>query len=571
MTVGGHLAVKEKYPHVNKANKYARDVVAGRIPACKWVKAACQRHLDDLKREKDADYPFKFDRLKAEKYCQFAEKMPHVKGDWAKRKELIVFQPWQCFIWCCVYGWLRKKDDLRRFREVYAEIPRKNSKSIQSAIAGHYMFTSDGEIGAEVYSGATSEKQAWEVFGPARQMALQAKGFKDFFDVEINAKTLSILRTNSKFEPIIGKPGDGASPTCAIVDEYHEHQTPDLYDTMLTGMGARFQPLQVVITTAGWNLGSPCYDKRDQVCKMLDGVIQNDELFGIIYTIDTHDDWTDFAVWKKANPNFGISVFEDYLKARLLEATQRASRQNIIRCKHLNQWMSVGTAFFNMKKWADCADPALQLSDFEGERCWIAIDLASKIDIAAKMRLFKREIDGFYHYYIFGSYYLPEAAAEGSDKAHYQGWAKDGWITLTDGNRIDFEIIEEDLKEDAKTFEVVEVPHDPWGAPQFVTNMQKEGLTMVEVPQTVNYLSEPMKEMDALILDDKIHHNGDPVLTWMISNVVAKLDKKDNVFPYKERNESKIDGAVGSIMAIGRAISDDGGQSIYEERGFGWL
>ena len=546
----------EKYPHVNKANKYARDVVSGKIVACKWVKLACQRHLDDLKKEKKRNFLYKFDRAEGERFVEFAETFPHVKGEWARKKNnTLKLQPWQCFIWVVVFGWLRKSDGSRRFREVYAEIARKNGKSIQAAIVGLFMLTVDGEIGPEIFSGATTEKQALEVFRPAWLMANKADEFKDYFGIELggtakNPGNIYCLENDARFEAVIGKPGDGASPHCAIVDEYHEHKTSELYDTMLTGMGARSQPLLLIITTAGSNIAGPCHDKRSEACKVLEGTTKNEELFGIIFTIDDDDDWTDFKNWKKANPNLGISVKEDFLKARLQEGIQSSTRQNIVRCKHLNQWVHAKTAWMNMIAWKNCGDPSLSIDQFEGEPCWVPIDLASKIDIAAMMQLFRRGD----HYYMFGKYYLPEAALEGEDKTHYQGWAKDGLLTITLGNIIDFSYIEDDLKEFRSRFEIQEVPYDPHQATQFATRMMDEGMPMVEYGASVPNFSEPMKEFEALVLSGKFHHNGDPVLTWMASNVVARIDAKECIYPRKEKPENKIDGIVAGIMGIGRAM-----------------
>jgi phage terminase large subunit-like protein len=323
---------KPLHSHVLAAKRYADAVVSGEIDACRFVKSACARHLSDLERQRDAAFPYRFDPVAGEKVCKFAELLPHIKGEWAGK--LIKLEPWQSFILSTLFGWVRKTDGKRRFRELYAEIPRKNGKSVFGAVIGLYMFTADGEAGAEVYSGATTEKQAWEVFRPAKLMATRADGFAGHFGVQVNASNMAIVDQAAKFEPIIGNPGDGASPHCAIIDEYHEHRTPDQYDTMITGMGARLQPLTVIITTAGTNLSGPCYDKRATVVKLLDGVIENEELFAIIYTLDDDDDWTDFTLWRKANPNYGVSVYEDYLRARHREAIQQASRQNIIQCKH---------------------------------------------------------------------------------------------------------------------------------------------------------------------------------------------------------------------------------------------
>jgi len=542
-------------PHVNIAHKYARDVRDGKIDVCLYVKQACIRHLNDwdLSKKKNSKFPYKFIPELGEQICNFAETMTHVSGKW--KGTLLKLQPWQCFIFSVAFGWVNRSDNLRRFREIYIEVPRKNGKSVTAAIIGNYMFAVDGEPGAEIYSGATTEKQAMKVFEPAWLMTVDNKEYAEYFGLDTSGtrkypKGIYCLSTNSKFFPIVGLPGDGDSPHCAIVDEYHEHRTSDLYDTMGTGMGARQQPLLVVITTAGTNTASPCYDKRSQCIKVLSGEIVNDSIFTVIYTLDKDDDWTDFNLWRKANPNYQVSLFEPYLRKQYNEAMQAAAKQNILRCKHLNQWCNAGVAWMDINKWENCADPELRMEDFAGEDCWVGIDLASKIDLAAMSILFRRgEI-----YYLFVKFYLPEERAKGEDKTHYAGWAHDGYITLTPGNRIDIDVIEEDLRHIARNYNVLEVPHDPWNAAQFVAHMQKEGIEMIEVPQTVGHLSEPTKEMEALVLEEKLFHDGNPVLSWCVGNVVINLDKKDNVFPYKEKPENKIDGAIASILALSRSL-----------------
>lgn len=553
--------MKSGHPHVIKATSYAHAVISGAIPACKWVRLACQRHVDDLAASRDASFPYRFDAEKAEKVCRFIENMPHIKGKWAAGKgENIELQLWQCFIVASVFGWIRVKDGKRRYRECYIEVPRKNGKSVLAAGIGLYMFAADDEPGAEVYSGATSEKQAWEVFKPARLMALKADGFKEHFSVNVNASNLAIVGTASKFEPIIGNPGDGSSPHCSITDEFHEHDGPEQYDTMVTGMGARSQPLELIITTAGVNLSGPCYQKRDVVIKTLEKVLDNPDLFGIVYTIDDEDDWTDFENWKKANPNYGVSVDEDYLRSRHRTAMQEVGKQNIIRCKHLNQWMNADVGYFDVMAWKTrCTRPNMKRADFIGKRCVFAIDLATRNDIAVAMQIFREDgDDGKPVYSVFGNYYLPEDQAEYGSASHYQTWAKENWITLTPGNIIDFGYIRDDLVDAKSEYEIGEVVYDPFQATMFATEMLAAGFPMVEYGATVKNFSEPMKELDALIRDGRIRHNGDPVLTWMISNVTAHYDKKENVFPNKDRPENKIDGAVAIIMGIGRLMVTQG-------------
>lgn len=264
---------RKSYPNVNAANQYARNVVRGKIPACQFVIQACQRHIDDMAAEKSKKFRYRFDKDMAEKAAKFIQLLPHTKGEWAFKRMPITLEAWQLFIVCCAFGWVQKGSKLRRFREVYTEIPRKNGKSAISAGVALYCFTCDNEFGAEVYSGATTEKQAWEVFRPARLMCKRTPLLVEAFGIEVNASNLNRPEDGARFEPLIGNPGDGASPHCAIVDEYHEHPTDSLYTTMLTGMGARRQPLMWAITTAGYNIEGPCYDKRREVIEMLNGTV----------------------------------------------------------------------------------------------------------------------------------------------------------------------------------------------------------------------------------------------------------------------------------------------------------
>lgn len=546
---------KAKHPHTNDLNKYARDVVKGKVLACKWVKLAAERHLNDLERAKQKSFPYKFDPAKVEEFVNFAELMPHVKGEWAGSN--IKFEPWQKFCLGVPFGWVRKADGFRRYREVYLEIPRKNSKSTIGAVVGNYMLSADEEPGAEVYSGATTEKQAWEVFRPARLMALRADGYSDYFGVDVGAKNMSILAQASRFEPIIGNPGDGSSPHCALVDEYHEHPTARMYDTMVTGMGARRQPMLIVITTAGTNTSYPCYDKHLQAKKILEGVVDNPELWAVIYTVDEDDDWTDFKVWKKANPNYGVSVYQDYLKARYNDAMQNANRQNVVRCKHLNQWMNAGTSWMNMQVWHKQAKPGMCLEDFKGQPCYAALDLASKIDVLGRCLLFE---DGA-NLYAFGRYYLPSETVWKAENTHYQKWVAEGWLTETDGARTDMHRVEEDLQADNSIYPIRALAFDPREASYLIEAVSQwlGGDRCVEVNQGPAHISEPMKELEARIYDGRFWFNGDPVMTWMMSNVIKKQGQGGgpvkSYYPTKDRDAAKIDIVVCLIMAVKMAMA----------------
>lgn len=537
--------------------EYAQAVVKGKIVACKWVKLACKRHLDDLKASKRKAYPYYFDAAAANKVCTFLSLMPHTKGKWARKRELIKLEPWQCFAFISLFGWKIKKNDRRRYRKAYFAVPRKNGKSIIGSGLGLFMFAADGEFGAEVYSGATNEKQAWEVFRPAKQMLERTPDLQELLGAEVWAKALLVPEDGSRFEPVIGKPGDGASPSCAIVDEYHEHDSSDLVDTMETGMGAREQPLLLMITTAGFNIAGPCFDQEQDAKKVLEGVLDDPELFALIYTIDEKDDWTSPAALRKANPNFGISVDEDFLLSQQRQAMQSAAKQTRFKTKHLNIWCSAKSAWLNMLEWAKCADRTLRREQFKGERCYLVLDLASRSDVCVLMLIFVREIDGKQHFYLFGDYYLPEFAIENAEKNAnaYRKWVIEGFLQQHDGAEIDFDLIEEDMLARVAEFGPDEVVFDPYRAAQLEQRLTKNGVTAVELGQTVKNLSLPMKEFESAIKAGRVHHDGNPMLAWMMSNVVAKLDAKDNIYPRKEKPEQKIDGPVAAIMGVARAIS----------------
>ena len=550
--------------HVKQAKQYAREVVKGKIITCKLTQLACQRFLDDLKR-KASEFEYKFNQDRAERACRFIELLPHVKGKWSGGN--ITLQPWQCFIVCNLFGWEHRKTQLRRFRRAFIYIPRKNGKTTFAAGVGLLMLTVEAEPGAEVYCGAASEDQANEVFRPAKAMAEKAEGFQDTFGVQTMKSSIFREEGLSFFKKLIGKPGEGQSPYCAIHDEFHEHATSEQVDSMDTGMGARQEPLQLIITTAGTDTSSPCKEFDDFSRKVLEKTLEDERLFALHYTVDETDDWEDFETWKKANPNLGVSVSEDYLRGKLNEAKQRVSQQNTVRTKHLNQWMNAGSAWMNMSIFHQCEESRLELEDFKGEPCWVGVDLASKIDITARIMLFYR--NGLW--YVFGRYYLPEDTVQLPENDHYRRWVQEGWITETDGARTDFHRVEEDLREDCETYPIKELAFDPKEASYLVQNIQDwANFECVEIPQGPAHMSEPMKELEAIIYDNNVRTNGDPVLSWMMSNVVKKQSKSGPVkyyYPSKERDQNKIDGVVAWIMALGRAVTYEDDTSVYENRG----
>jgi phage terminase large subunit-like protein len=554
--------------YIALAKRYVDDVLAGKISTCKLVKAACQRQRGDLKRWAKKSSPFFFDKARAEKPCRFIENLTHVKGPLAGQK--IVLEPWQIFIITTIFGWVNK-DGHRRYRRVYIEVPRGNAKSTLSSGIALYMLCADNEGGAECYSLATTRQQARIVFGDAQAMARANPAMRKRFGMTITAHNLHILNTASKFEALSseGSTLDGLNTHLGIIDELHAHKTRAVYDVVETSIGKRMQSLLWVITTAGSDRAGICYEVRDFVCKILNttliehgglgykvegGSVEDDSQFGIIYTIDDDDEWTSEAALIKANPNWGISVMPDIITSLQQKAMQMASAANNFLTKHLNVWVNASIAWMDMRAWDRCADTTLTLDDFAGSDCHIGLDLATRSDICAKVRVFNRDIDGKTHYTVFGDYYLPEAAVSDGRNSQYSGWVRNHYLIETSGNVTDYEVIADGLRDDAARFNVIEVGFDPWNATHLASILQDEGLTMIEMRQGARTLSEPMKHLQALILEGRLHHDGNPAMTWMVSNTMAKRDENDNIRPIKERDENKIDGVVALIMALGRAM-----------------
>jgi len=562
------------------AKKYADDVIKGRIPACKWVKAACQRQRDDLSRWKNKSSLFHFDKAKAEKVCRFLELLTHIKGPIAGQK--ISLEPWQIFILVTVFGWV-DKEGYRRFRRVYVEVPRGNGKSALSSGVGLYMLLADGEGGAECYSLATTRQQARIVFGDAQSMARANKGLQAKFGATVTAHNIHVMKTASKFEALSaeGSTLDGLNTHIGIIDELHAHKTRAVYDVVETSIGKRKQSMLWVITTSGSDRAGICYEVRGFVTQVLNetlikhngmgykvegGSATDETQFGIIFSIDDSDDWMSEAALIKANPNWGISVMPEIVIPLQQKAMQMPSAANNFLTKHLDVWVNASTAWMDMRAWDKCADHTISLDDFEGQDCYIGLDLATRSDICAKVRLFSRMIDGVKHYYVFGDYFLPESAIMDGKNSQYSGWVRSGHLIETPGNVTDYEIVAASIRDDAERFQIKEIGFDPWNSTHLASTLIEEGLTMVEMRQGAKTLSEPMKFLEQIVLDGRLHHDGCPALTWMISNTMAKRDEGDNIKPIKERNENKIDAVVALIMAIGRSMTTPATQqSIYNE------
>lgn len=406
-------------------------------------------------------------------------------------------------------------------------------------------------------SAAVTRDQARIVFAAAQQMARRRPDMCSALGVEVLAHAISQVSTASTFQPVASESNalDGLNVYLALIDELHAHRTRDVYDTLETGTGKRPQSMLWTITTAGSNRAGICYEIRTYATRVLNGVVSDDSFFGVIYSIDDGDDWTAESTWKKANPNYGVSVMPEVIAQLCAKAMEMPAAQASFKTKHLNVWVNADQAWMDMAKWRACTDPDLSPDDFAGEPCWVGLDLASKVDIASRALLFRRMQGETAHFYLFLRHFLPESAVQEARNSQYKGWEIDGWLTTTPGQVLDFAVVEADLAELSIRFQVQEIAYDPWQATQMASNMAAKGATMVEYRNTVANFSAPMKEIDALVRAGRLHIPADPVLEWMVSNVVCHIDAKDNIYPRKETVANKIDGVVAAIMALGRATA----------------
>lgn len=543
------MTSKTSRDYLGIARKYAQNVLSGKILACKWVKLACKRQEEDLKKYAKCGL-YEWNETEARRVCQFVELLTHTKGELAGQR--ICLEPWQVFILSTVFGWRRRADGGRRFRRVYIEVPRGNGKSCLSSGVALYCLLADREPGAEIYSFATTRDQAKIVFGDAKVMAEHNSPLRERFGLSVLANALYVPKTNSTFQAksAEGSTLDGLNTHLAVVDELHAHKTRAVYDVVETSLGKRRSSLLWCITTAGFDTSGICYEVRTMATKVLDRTTDDETQFAVIYTIDDGDEWSSMEALEKANPNWGVSVRPEIITSLLKKAMALPSAINNFKTKHLDVWCSALSAWMDMGAWKRCEASGLDRSDFEGHPCFIGLDLGSKSDLTAKTYLFPFEEDGKQKYALFCDCWLPTNAVENSTNSQYLGWVAAGWIQQTDGAMTDLNMIEESIREDLSRFDIQAVTYDPWQATQLATTLSDEGAPMLECRMTVQSISEPMKTLEALVKDGRIVHDGNPVLTWMMGNVEARVDAKENVFPRKGRSESKIDGAVATMLAL---------------------
>lgn len=533
--------------------KYAKGVLSGRIIAGKYVRLACQRHLEDL--ENAEKRGFYFDREASERAIWLIENLRHTKGEWAGQR--IRLGEWQKFCIGSIFGWKSIETGLRRFRECYKQVARKNGKSTEVAGVGLIFLAGDHEPGAEIYCAATKKDQAKIVFNEAKNMINALPSHYELRKiVKVWSEMIQVERTASKMVPLgaDSKTEDGLNPHAALIDEFHAHPSRALLDVIDTGMGARRQPFIFIITTAGFDKHSACFEQRDYATKVLEGIIENDSLFIYIAEIDEGDDPFDERVWPKANPNYGISVKRDYLRAQAKKAKEIPSFYNEFLTKNLNKWTETEEIWIKADDWKACSHP-LDLEKLRTRPCYGGLDLSSTTDLSAFVKVWPPfEDDPLW--YVQPHFWLPGDGLQDRirrDRAPYDAWARAGFLTLTDGNVIDHESIQTAIEEDWDRFEIADIAFDRYNATMIVTRLQGAGVEMVGFGQGYVSMSPAVKEAERIILQKQLAHGGNPVLAWMCSNTVLTRDAAGNVKPDKSKSRSRIDGMVAMLMGIGRA------------------
>lgn len=537
-----------------RAREYCRMICAKERPASRYTRLACQRFLDDMNRD---DWRWAYDEKRAHKVCRFCEMYPHEKGP--KQDQPLQLEDFQCWLVCNIFGFVDQETRFRRFREAVLLIPRKNGKSPLAAAIAVYMAFFDGEKGSEVYTGALTEKQAWEVFRPAKAMLERLPKLCAKYGIIINAKSIEQPSTRSRFMPVIGKGRDGSMPHLFIGDESHQWVDASLYDAMSTGMVGRSQPLKLIISTAGDTIEGPCYNKQKDVEAMLDGDIPNERLFGVVYTADPDLLWTSYEALVSANPNLGVSVGLDYLEETRDEAIRNAGKQGTFRCKHLNHWVTSSSAWMNMERFRACEDPTLKEEQFLDDDCVLSSDLASMCDLACTAKVFRRDIDGKKHYYCFVRSYAPLDRIQDPSYQHYARWHGAGYLTACEGGAIDFIQLGDDTVKDIERYKVKVMSYDERYAREYAQRVAAAvKVEQVIIPPTVASFSPAMKEVEAAVLDGRFHYATNPMVPWSMGNVESYehggTGNLTNPVKPKGKNDLKIDPAVAIFLGVNRAM-----------------
>lgn len=546
---------------IHPAEQYAQQVLAGEVLVCEFVTLAVKRYYNDL--ENALDKGWYFDRKAAIRAIGFIEKLKHTKGKWAGQR--FKLESWQQFILWNIFGWM-KADGTRRFRYVYVEIARKNGKTALSAGIGLYMLFADGEARPEVYSAATVKDQARICFSDAVEI-VKKTDLKNYLSPYRNSIVYELKGGTMK--PLSSDYGthDGLNPSCGIIDEFHAHKDSGMFDVIKSAFGARRQPLMFIITTAGFNKNGACYAYRSNVIKILQGINEDDSLFGIIYTLDSKEEWDNPKMWIKSNPNLGVSVFPEYLADQVNDAKNRPEAVRNVMTKNVNLWVDAEKTWILDDMWQKCIGTT-DIKSLRGCKCWGGLDLSNVSDITAFVLLF-HENEKFQ---LLPFFWIPEdkmLEKIRKENINYDKWSSLGFVKVTAGNVLDYDFVKADILQIAEIYDLQSTAYDRWNASQTIIDLQNEGMECSPFGQGYGSMGAPTKEFEKMVLTEKIEHFGNPVLRWMMASTVVKTDPAGNIKPDKEKSSQKIDGIVASIMALGEWMTAQAEEdnNPYNQRG----
>lgn len=563
-------------PIAQAVQGYMDSVLDGTIPAGELIRLAVQRQVDDL-REGPAR-GLRFDPEKAEQAIEFFSYLKHSKGEWAG--QVFRLEPWQMFTVWVMFGWLNAAG-YRRFRTAYEEVPRKNGKSTKAAGVGLKLAFADGEDGAEVYSAATKKDQASIVWSEAMRMVRATPDLS--VKIQVYKNNLSRIDRWQKYEPLGADEDtlDGLNVHGVIIDELHAHKTRGVFDLMETGTSARRQPMLFAITTAGTDQSetSICWEQHVYAEQVLRKIITDDSYFAFIASMDEGDDWQEERNWYKANPNLGVSKKLDYMRAQARKAKNMPAKLNSFLRLELNKWTQQVSRWIDMVLWDANAGPAIDESALRGRVCYGGLDLSSVSDLTAWVLVFPDPVVPD-RLTILPRLWCPEARLQkdGDDDAperrrnpyadQYQVWERAGWLLTTPGNAIDYDTIKAQILADAQQFQLQEVAVDRlFQGYQLSMQLADEGLTVAACGMGYMSMAGPCKEFERRLLEKKLHHGGHPVLKWMANNVAVREDPAGNLKPDKASSQGKIDGIIGILLALDRAMRQTTTTSVYESRG----
>ena len=510
------------------------------------------------------------DEKKARRVIRFIECLKHTKGEF--HGEPFKLLPWQEKIIRDVFGTVRDDDpSMRQYNTAYIEIPKKNGKFELGAAIALNMLINDDEQRAEVYSCASDRQQAAIVFDVAADMVRQDKTLSKLIKIIPSTKRMVYAKTGSIYQVLSSEVSTkhGLNVSACIFDELHTQPNRDLFDVMTQGSGdARKQPLWFFLTTAGTDRESICWEVHQKALDILEGRKDDPRFYPVIFGLPDNEDWTNEENWKKANPSLNFTIGIDKVRDAFHKAQETPADENMFRQLRLNQWVKQSVRWMPMDKWDECGG-AVDEYALEGRACYAGLDLSSTSDLTAMVLVFP-PLDEDEKYIVVPHFWLPEDTLRlrvHRDHVMYDKWERQGFLHTTEGNVVHYGFIEQYILKLGERFNIREIAYDRWNATMMVQTLEDDGFTMVPFGQGFRDMSPPTKELMRIVLERRMNHGGHPVLRWNLDNAFVRTDPAGNLKIDKEKSTEKVDGAVALVMALDRAIKNQGGESVYDQRG----